>query len=563
MQTAARSQGILRYIPLSLIVTGTNPRRHFDAAEMAELTESVRQKGVIQAISVRPAGDKFQILAGERRFRAALAAHGETYEIGATVTEVDDDEAEAISLTENIQRAAMSASEESDSAARVLSKNRGDLEETAKELGWPLNKLSRRLGLQNLSEKVKEALNTRAITVGHAEILASVPIAKQDAALSQIIEHGFTVSFVRENLLKKVLVLAGAIFNQEGCAGCQFNTSRQQSLFTENLGIDGSCTNADCYHAKEVAQVETIRLELAEEFPHTRILSLGDTSFATLTEQTVGAEQFSACKGCGDYGAAVSTSPGSVGKVAKSLCFSLDCRKGKIADLAMAVKDAAVVEKLEAKKVEKVKTASGKAAKTPKDAKSPVVPAKVEAKPTVHTISNRIKEYRRGIWNIAAKRELAASPDRARAFIIDLAINNLLSNSKGHEIKDIYQKLTGKAYKEGNGSIFCAVFGLHEDIQVKLLTAIAVTAIEALSEEKVKQALDLLEVDLAKHFFINKEFLGLLTKSELESLCSEIQIDGIIAGYSKVKVGKRDDFIKSILGCGFDFTGVVPQMLNI
>ena len=562
MQTAVQ-QGTLRFIPLSLIITGSNPRRHFDPAEMSELTESVRQKGVIQAISVRPVGDKFQILAGERRFRAALAAHGETFEIAATVTEVDDDEAESISLTENIQRAAMSASEESDSAARILSKNRGDLEETAKELGWPLNKLSRRLGLQNLSEKVKEALNTREITVGHAEILASAPIGKQDGALGQILELGLTVSFVRENLLKRVLVLSDAIFDQEGCASCQYNTSRQQSLFTENLGVDGSCTNADCYKAKEAAKIEAIRLELSEEFPHTRILSLGDTSFAQLTEQTVGAEQFIVCKGCGDFGAAVSTAPGKVGRVAKSLCFSLDCRKGKIADLAKAVKDAATSEKKEAAKAEKVKPPVDKAAKAPKEAKAPGVAAKAEAKPTVHTLSNKIKEYRRGIWNIAAKRELAASPDRARAFIIDLAINNLLSNAKGHELKDIYKKITGKDYKEYNGSIFAAVFGLHEDLQVKLLTAITVTAIESLSETKVKQALDLLETDMANHFTIDREFLGLLTKSELESLCAEIGIDGTVEEYSKVKVGKRDDFIKAILGCKFDFKGVVPQMLQL
>lgn len=561
MQASTVQQGTLSYIPLSLIVPGRNPRVYFDPTEMEELTASVLAKGVIQSVALRAIeGGKYEILAGERRCRAALAAFGEDYEMPSTIMEVADDEVESISLTENIQKAAMSASEESDSAARILTKNKGDLDETAKELGWPLNKLSRRLALQNLSPKAKEALTTRVITLGHAELLASVPIIKQDGALAQIIEHELTVTFVKNNLLKKTLSLNSAIFCQDQCAACPYNTSRQKSLFTESLGVDGNCTNSDCYSEKELAHVEQLRLELAEEFPNARTVAIGDTSFALLTEQVVGAEQFMVCKGCGDYGASVSTVPGQIGVVNKSVCFALECRKEKISDLAQAKKAIEVSQKLQEKATKTQAGAGG--AKEVKGAKAVKKAGEKPQAKVVHSISTRVKEFRRSVWNMAAKRELAASPDRARAFIIDLAINNLLGQVRGMEMKDIYKKLTGKDYKEANGSIFAAVFGLAEEIQVKLLTAMAVTTIESLAEEKVEQALDLLEVDLAKHFTINRDYLDLLTKSELESLCAELEIDGNIAEYGKVKVGKREDFIKAILGCGVSFIGRVPKMLH-
>jgi ParB/RepB/Spo0J family partition protein len=95
-------------LPLSRIRPGRyNPRRHFDDAEMAELTDAVRAAGgIIQPILVRPVEDGvYEIIAGERRYRAADAAFGKTYEMPVLVKEVDDETASAMAIMEIVARA--------------------------------------------------------------------------------------------------------------------------------------------------------------------------------------------------------------------------------------------------------------------------------------------------------------------------------------------------------------------------------------------------------------------------------------------------------------------------
>jgi hypothetical protein len=88
---------------------GRNPRGYFDPSEMTELEESVKSKGVLQAILVRPRdAGRFEIVAGERRWRAAKKVFGDEYEIPALVRDLDDGEADEAALIENIQRANMS-----------------------------------------------------------------------------------------------------------------------------------------------------------------------------------------------------------------------------------------------------------------------------------------------------------------------------------------------------------------------------------------------------------------------------------------------------------------------
>jgi ParB family transcriptional regulator, chromosome partitioning protein len=95
-------------LPLKVIVVRSNPRKYFDPAEMAELVASVQVKGVCTPVIVRLDEDGVVVLiAGERRYRAAMIAHGEDYEIPVTLKEVDEAEAKQLALIENVQRANM------------------------------------------------------------------------------------------------------------------------------------------------------------------------------------------------------------------------------------------------------------------------------------------------------------------------------------------------------------------------------------------------------------------------------------------------------------------------
>ena len=147
-------------IAVSLIDTGKNPRTRFDETEMAELVASIRAQDLLQPILLRPVGERYQIVAGERRFRAftTINGMGEGVSIPAMVKEMDDAQAERSALIENIERAQMTPVEEAESAARVVGYSQGNRDEAARTLGWERKFLDRRLGLMNAIPEVRAAL---------------------------------------------------------------------------------------------------------------------------------------------------------------------------------------------------------------------------------------------------------------------------------------------------------------------------------------------------------------------------------------------------------------------
>ena len=176
-------------IPLSAISLGNNPRKHFDATEMSELISSVKANGILQPILLRMTENGgYAIVAGERRYRAALTVYGEENgTIPAVVRTMTDLEANTASLTENTARQNMTVTEEAVAAKTILEKHDGNRDETCAVLGWPIGKLVRRLALLNLTDEVMDALNKREILLGHAELLCAIPCEKQGRALVNII----------------------------------------------------------------------------------------------------------------------------------------------------------------------------------------------------------------------------------------------------------------------------------------------------------------------------------------------------------------------------------------
>jgi ParB family transcriptional regulator, chromosome partitioning protein len=163
-------------LPIARIVRGKNPREYFDPDEMAELEEGIRAFGVIEPIIVRPiAGTNlFEIIAGERRWRAAKNVFGDRYDMPVVIREASDADSEAIALIENYHRVGMSVAEEARTAHRQLLRHRGDKLETARNLGWSMEVLECRLALTACTPAVLKALTHRPIKLGHAEPLAGL-----------------------------------------------------------------------------------------------------------------------------------------------------------------------------------------------------------------------------------------------------------------------------------------------------------------------------------------------------------------------------------------------------
>lgn len=551
-------------LPIKKIVMGKNPRTHYDPAEMAELRASIAQNGVVQSVLVRPLEyGMYELVAGYRRYLNAKDALGEDYEIPVLVRELTDEEALELALIENIQRADMAPTEEAEAAARILGSRNGDHEETARVLGWNMQKLERRLALMNCSDKVREALNTRKILLGHAELLAAITKTKQDGVLEKLLtkEELVPVAAMKSMLAQMARVLADAPFDKTNCANCQHNSAIQGALFGEAIA-DGHCTNAECFNQKNEAYLEGVAESLKDEYPVTRIVRPGE-NFTVLKlvpngEAGVGEEQAKACRGCEKFGAAISAIPGSIGTVYKAQCFDASCNRQKVAEHRKAEQE---IRKAEAKA--SVTAATEKAALSMK-AVDPSKPAVAKSVPSVQD-SNRVKEYRVKIWRKAMKKDLMADPVKNQFALLTLGTQGMLRHVSAQDMGAAYEKLTGDHLPIATDleKTIKSVANLSAEHLQTMNLALVATCMSGIEEHSLVQLLKTFKVDLANHWKVCSEFLDLLTKSEIAAVAEEIGLKAKLGDkWTKLMAGKKEEIIKSLLAVeDFDFAGKLPKAM--
>ena len=183
----------VRQIPVEEIVPNRfQPRISFDEKALGELAESIKQHGIIQPLVVRPLGDKFEIIAGERRFKAANIA-GLT-KVPAIVTNMDDNTSAEVALIENVQRKDLTAIEEAKSYKNMLDRGNMTQEELAKKMGLSQSTIANKLRLLNLSEEVQNALMNEKISERHARaLLAITDHDEQVKWLNRVVNERLTV----------------------------------------------------------------------------------------------------------------------------------------------------------------------------------------------------------------------------------------------------------------------------------------------------------------------------------------------------------------------------------
>ena len=176
------------------------PRQHFDSDALDELANSMRQRGVIQPIVVRPHGKNFQIVAGERRWRAAQRAR--LHQIPAVVRNLSDEETLEIAIVENVQRKDLNVIEEAEAYAR-LSQDFGHSQSRLAEIvGKSRSHIANLMRLLELPDKVKALVIEDKLSMGHARALINAPDAEELAP--QIVQKGLSVRDV-ERLVRKSL----------------------------------------------------------------------------------------------------------------------------------------------------------------------------------------------------------------------------------------------------------------------------------------------------------------------------------------------------------------------
>jgi ParB family transcriptional regulator, chromosome partitioning protein len=152
------------------------PRRHFDPQEITALADSLRQHGMLQPVLVRSAGDRYQLIAGERRLRASIEAH--LHEVPARVLVLDDQRVFEIAMVENLQRQDLNAIDKATAFREYLSRYGGTQEELAARLGLDRSTVSNLIRLLELPEPILEGVRSSAISQGHARALLSLPDAE-------------------------------------------------------------------------------------------------------------------------------------------------------------------------------------------------------------------------------------------------------------------------------------------------------------------------------------------------------------------------------------------------
>ncbi|MGA0605917.1 ParB/RepB/Spo0J family partition protein [Phenylobacterium sp. VNQ135] len=193
IEHAADPQAGVREIPIELIHRNPDqPRQHFADAEIAELEASIRERGVLQPILVRPSPKtpgEFEIVAGERRWRASQKAG--LHAIPALVRNVDDNLSFEIAVVENVQRADLNAMEEARAYQALMGRMAYTQEQAAERVGKSRSHVANTMRLLQLPEAVQQYVVTGKLTAGHARALLTSD--NPQALAEQIIDKGLSV----------------------------------------------------------------------------------------------------------------------------------------------------------------------------------------------------------------------------------------------------------------------------------------------------------------------------------------------------------------------------------
>lgn len=572
-------------IPLHQMVVGRyNPRRKINPRKFKELKDGIREQGILQSILLRPitGGDKpYEVVAGQRRYLAALEVFGANYVPPQLVREMTDDEAERAAAAENTQRDDMSPVEEAEAAARELAKCGGDRKEVSKRMGWSLSTLDGYLKLMACSPLVRKAVDDETIPLGLGELLAGLPYAKQDDVLTQLLASGKLppLEQVKSQIMALSKSMAAPIFDKEECGSCQHNSALQKAMF--GTFEDGHCLNAACYDKKTEDVLQGTVAKLKEDFNRIDIVRAGD-NFRVIPIQpaAIGEEQAVACRQCNNYGAAVSALPNKLGQVKTNLCYDPNCNEEKVAAYKKSQAD------LEAAAVGANATAaatpSDNATSAPASTSTPTKKGATSASktggekeaaaakaPTVE-LSNALHEFRDKLYRSVLHKELAIHPERSMQFIYALILSGKGSYFDSGVLEDALEKMGGKpetsTAHDLPGSL-AFILKMPAELLANALPKLGITALTKLTRPEMTALCKQLKPDFSQYFALNtdtgREFLETLTKSGITAVCNELGIaEKMGKTFQSVASAKKDEFIKQVTSINdFTYQGKIPKAI--
>jgi len=254
-----------------LIESRRNPRQSWDEAAMADLVESVKRYGILTPLIVRPVGndEKYEILAGARRFRAAREAGLDA--LPCRVVEVENDTALEVIVVENLQRKDIHPLEEADGFAEILDLSNGDVGGLSAKVGKKPAYVTKRLSLLKLVEKGKKLFLAGKIAEPHAMMISRLQPADQKAALEYVKDEEVSISALRDWIEQEVMRdLSKTSFSKTdtqlvpkagSCEKCPKRTGCSKDLF-DDIKQSDRCMDGACFKLKMQAHIAELEKSL-------------------------------------------------------------------------------------------------------------------------------------------------------------------------------------------------------------------------------------------------------------------------------------------------------------
>ena len=266
-----------------------NPRKNFDEASLAELADSIRQQGVLQPIGVRPIDEnRFEVVFGERRYRASLMAGLET--VPAVIYEVSDEVAEEMAVTENLQRKDVTPIEEANAYQKLIESGRHDVHSLAVQFGKSEDYIRTRLKFTTLIPEIAALLETDEITISVASEICrygeDIQSEVYDRHLKEGVIYGSWRGMKAVDVAKRIesdytTDLDRYSFDKTLCKSCPHNTNNMM-LFCE--GSCGKCANRKCLEDMNAAYLVEKAMQMLADHP---TASLVYSIFYTYNDTTV------------------------------------------------------------------------------------------------------------------------------------------------------------------------------------------------------------------------------------------------------------------------------------
>lgn len=206
------------------------PRRFFNEEALEELSQSIKEHGIIQPITVRKRGESFELVAGERRWRAARMAALDV--VPCNIIEITDTESAEIALLENLQREDLNFIEEAEAYFNLINDHKFTQDELAKRMGKKQSTIANKLRILKLSDKVRETCLENKLTERHARALLSLPNEElQLNVVDKIVKNSLNVKATEELINKELLKIAGEELSNK-------DKKRVKSVFPAKLYVN-------------------------------------------------------------------------------------------------------------------------------------------------------------------------------------------------------------------------------------------------------------------------------------------------------------------------------------